>query len=122
GVGLIGEKHRDLVVQGEAGLRVGANWNMGGLVTISPYVSGQYSHRVVGEGYRDRDLAFQGSPNGSGFNVRSAKRDRGQFEVGGGLALGIGMVKVELGYSQNVEMKGGNETNRQFSAGVSFAW
>lgn len=120
-VALQGKRHRDLLVSGEAGLRVSANWNLG-LVSIAPYVSGQFSRQVAGDSYRDRDLSFQGNPTGTGFNVRSANAGKNRFLVGGGLAIGVGMVKLELGYSQDINVGGDKQNSRNFTAGLGFHW
>ena len=120
-VALEAKRHSSLVVSGEAGLRVSASWNLGA-INIAPYVSGKFSRQVAGNSYRDRDVAFQGNPTETGFNVRSADAGKNRLVVGGGLAIGVGMVKLELGYSQDITVGGSKEDSRNFTAGLGFHW
>jgi uncharacterized protein with beta-barrel porin domain len=117
-VGLVGGKERGWRGQGEVGVKVGGVFQAGA-VTFSPYVHGGYERVVMGKGYMDRDVAFVGNENGTGFNVRGTDGGKEQFKAGAGINVGFGPVVLELGYEQSV---GGKRDNQMFQGGLSVRW
>ena len=117
-VGLVGGKERGWRGQGEVELKVGGVFQAGA-VTFSPYVQGGYERVVMGKGYMERDVAFAGNENGTGFNVRGTDGGKDQFKAGAGINVGFGPVVLELGYEQSV---GGKRDNQMFQGGLSVRW
>ena len=117
-VGLVGAKERGWRGHGEVGLKVGGVFQAGA-VTFSPYVHGGYERVVMGKGYMERDVAFAGNENGTGFNVRGTDGGKDQFKAGAGINVGFGPVVLELGYEQSV---GGKRDNQMFQGGLSIRW